>query len=152
AQRAEGDAEELGGLGAHAARALECLQDETTLDLADDGLEIAAGLGELEERGARGGGRAGERRRESAERDRRTLGERDGALDGVLELAHVAWERVRKNRAQGLGRDAAHLLALLVGEAMHEMIDEGAQILGARSERRHLDADDVEAVVEVLAE
>ena len=59
AQAAEGHAEELGRLRAHAARPLERLEDEPALDLAEHLVEVAALLREADERrrGLGGGAR-----------------------------------------------------------------------------------------------
>ena len=44
------------------------------------------------------------------------------------------------------------VLAVLLGEAHEEVVRERQDVARARAQRRHLDVDDVEAVVEVLAE
>ena len=77
--------------------------------------------------------------------------EHHDALDGVLELADVAGPLVVDERAQRLGR---HLdgAAVLHVELAQEVIDEHRDLLPTLAERRDADLDDVETVVEVLAE
>src|SRR5947209_8096269 len=124
AERSKREAEELGGLSANAARSLQRLEDEATLGLADHRVEIATRLGEREERGRRAGGRTGERGREIAEADRRPLAQRCRALERVLQLAHVSGERIREERTERLRREAADLFAVLLREAVDEVLDE----------------------------
>ena len=98
AQAAERDAERLGGVRANAARSLEGLENESPFDLAEDGIEVAAFLREIEKRRCRASGRPAHLLREISQADERTTGQRNGAFDDVLELADVAGKRVGVER------------------------------------------------------
>jgi transcriptional regulator with PAS, ATPase and Fis domain len=54
------------------------------------------------------------------------VGERDGALDLVLELAHVAGKRICAQAAERLGRDRRHRSpgALAVSPTLNEAIEQ----------------------------
>ena len=52
----------------------------------------------------------------------------------------------------GVRRDAAHRLLVLLADLLGEVLDEQGDIVGAVAQRRQDDGDDVEAVVEVIAE
>ena len=81
------------------------------------------------------------------------VGEHDGAEDGVLELADIARPVVAHEQLQRRRGDAADEdLAFLGGEPRGEMADQLGDILAPLAERRHPDREDIEAVVEVLAE
>src|SRR5258708_1015913 len=73
----------------------------------------------------------------------------DRTLHGVLELAHIAWPVVRQEPLQRLlahpGRGAG------VGEAMllQEVLDQQRNIVFALAQRRNVDGDDRQAVVQV---
>ncbi len=105
-----------------------------------------------EERRRRLGGRSRDLAREIPEPYRRAGGERHGPLDDVLELPHVAGKRVGLERAEGVRCEAADVLVLLAGAARQEVLREGADVFAAIAEGGNLDANDVEAVVEVLTE
>src|SRR5829696_2970356 len=92
--------------------------------------------------------------------DLRELGDRElvpvrqdhGPEHGVLKLANVAGPIVAHEKGQGLGREPAHALALLGGEPGQEGAHEVGNVLSAGAQRRQGHREDVEAVVEVLAE
>src|SRR5918996_2446030 len=75
-----------------------------------------------------------------------------GALDRVLELAHVPGPVVLHEEFQGVlgdgGRDGARLVSVL----HQEVLDKRRDVLLALAERGHVDVDHVQPVVEVLAE
>ena len=75
-----------------------------------------------------------------------------GALDHVLELAHVSRPRVRLEQLERLRVDAADRLADLAGAAPHEVLREEPDVSGALAQRRHLEREDGESIVEVAAE
>ena len=96
---------------------------------------------------ARGATRAG------ARQDRLRRLERDGPLDHVLELAHVPRPRVALEQLHGLRRDRARTaLPISLREALAEVLGEERDVLAPLAQRRGPDRDDVQAVVEVLAE
>ena len=97
--------------------------------------------------------RAPRRTGRSSSVDARALAEDDRALDRVLELAHVARPAVaRRSSARARVGEAVDALVVLAREAAKEVLGEDEHVGAAHAQRRHLDVDDVEAVVEVLAE
>src|SRR6185436_1851905 len=80
------------------------------------------------------------------------LGHEDGALDGVFELANVPRPSVALQRAHGGGLEPPDVLLELLREAIDEVRGERNDVLLALAQRRHLHVDDVEPVVQVLAE
>jgi len=147
---AAGDAEGLGGLG-HVARGLA--------QRAGDGLPLVAvgdptlGFGQRDAVFGRGRGR-GERLEggKIAGVDHGLGGEGDGPLDDVLELADVPRPRVRDQGVEGGLSEALGRAAVAGPVLCEEVAGQQGDILGTLPQRRHLDGDDVEAVVEVLAE
>src|SRR5208283_3902343 len=145
------DAQRPRGLLAVAAGELESLDDEVLLD----GLERLAeqeigGGGTLLAGGADGGGL-------------NVLGQvvhvehavgidHDHALDDVLELAHVSRPAILAKQFPHRGGDRADLPVVGGGELLEKMIDQEVHVLTSFAERGKLDADDLETVVEVLAE
>src|SRR5262249_21233789 len=75
-----------------------------------------------------------------------------GALDHVLQLAHVARKAPPLEGLDGAGLEALGLEAVLLAERGQERFGERAQILDPLAERRALDREDVEPEIEVLAE
>ncbi len=78
--------------------------------------------------------------------------QRRGALQHVLQLAHVAREVIV---AQRVARGVGHLqrpVADLPAEARHDRLDQLVDVLQPLAQRRHADLDDVDAVEQVLAE
>src|SRR5206468_2714347 len=78
--------------------------------------------------------------------------EHDAALDEVLELPHVARPRVGLEPLDRLAREALELPAVLGSVDAQEVLGEDADVLVTLAERWHTDRDDIEPVVEVLAE
>ena len=70
----------------------------------------------------------------------------------VLELADVARPVVPLQQLQRLARDAGHRLVHLLGVLREEVLGEQRDVLAPLAQRRQHDRDDVEAVVQVLAE
>jgi hypothetical protein len=91
------DAEDARGLGGAPAHGLEGLEDGVALEVGD-GAAGDGGPGVAAVRAAGGGGDGG---REVLDLDALAAGEDDAALDGVLELAHVAGPRVAHEAAAG---------------------------------------------------
>src|SRR5437867_10962729 len=77
------------------------------------------------------------------------LAQDDRTLDGVEELANVARPGIRLERGE---RRGAEPLDAVRGVRLHEMIGEEPHVLSPLAQRRDLDGDRVDAVVEVLAE
>jgi hypothetical protein len=82
-------------------------------------------------------------------RDRRAVGDDDGALDHVVELAHIAGPRVVLEDRQGLGIEVKLARS---GEVRDERRGHPGDVALARAERRQLDLEDGDAKIEVLAE
>ncbi len=74
-----------------------------------------------------------------------------GALDRVLELAHVARPRVLVEQPSRLGVDAADVRAQARVVAREEVIDEERHVFAALAERGIMNGEDVDAIEEVLA-
>src|SRR6185503_10873282 len=70
----------------------------------------------------------------------------------VLELAYVARKCEAFQGANGVGFEPANLLAELEREALDEPIGQGGDVLAPLAQRRNLDSDHVESVIEILAE
>src|SRR5262249_43616993 len=86
------------------------------------------------------------------ELDRRAGRERDRLLDRVLELADVAGPGVRDQRAIRGRRERAALATEARGRRGEEVLDQERHVLGPLAQRRQRDADDVQPIVQVLAE
>ena len=93
-----------------------------------------------------------ERARQVANGDPVAVAEDHGVLDDVVELAHVALPRQRHEELQGRAVDALEVLLQLAVVHRHEVLDERRDVLAALAQRRNLDAEDVEPVVEIVAE
>ena len=78
--------------------------------------------------------------------------EQRGALDRVLELAHVARPGRFDQAPHGRLGEALEGLAELLAEAAQEVHGELGDVTAARAQRRHAERHHVEAVEEVLAE
>src|SRR5205814_1981766 len=76
--------------------------------------------------------------------------EDDRALDDVLELAHVAGPVVFHETFQGLFADRRRLCGRAVAVFCEAVLDERGDVLLAIAERRHVDADDIKPVADVV--
>src|SRR5438874_2671370 len=70
----------------------------------------------------------------------------------MLELAHVSLPFVRAERAVGVGGEGPRLALQACGGRGEEVLDQERQVLDPLAQRRQQDRDDVQPVVEVLAE
>ena len=73
-------------------------------------------------------------------------------LDQVPELAHVARPGRVHQPLHGLGRDPAEGAVVLPGQLADEPADQERDVLPPLAQRREVDVEDVEPVVEVVAE
>ena len=106
--------------------------------------------------GGRGGGSCGLRvledfRRQEVGRDVAFAQEGEGVLDGVFKLAHVTGPGVGHERLRRFRRDGGNGCALGRLEP-DEVTGEGDDVVLALAERRDVDRDHREAVVEVATE
>ena len=84
--------------------------------------------------------------------DARAVGEQRAPLDGVVKLPHVPRPVVRSQPGQGVFAESPDRPVVLLGEALQEVMGQGHEVLTALAQGRQVDADHVEAKVEVLAE
>src|SRR5215813_8922602 len=84
--------------------------------------------------------------------ERSTLREDHGPLDEVGELSHVPRPRVAAERLEGLTAYHLDLAVHRTGEALQEATYQGRDVLGSLAQRRDEDGEDVQAMVEVVAE
>src|SRR5208282_5871092 len=156
----------LGGFRLIPIRALEHVDDDAAFDFLEN----------LEERGG-GSGRtrtdfARKRRQEFRELQTDTLddfarantlrkqihvhrlvgGKHNGALDDVLELAHIARPIVVHQELHRGVRETSRRLVVFAAELVEKALDELRDIFLALAEGRQLQRNDVEAVIQVLAE
>src|SRR6516225_719699 len=90
--------------------------------------------------------------REEIEADLLPLRQNDAPLDDVLELPHVAGPRVCEEPLEHLRRESLDVLPVLRVELLQEVLRQYRNVLHPVAKRRKRDADDVQPVVEVLAE
>src|SRR5262249_25656167 len=128
------------------AGSLEDRDDVLTLDLVER-LRIGRGL-------FRGDGCPGGTGRNGLWRNLevRTARQDDGALDHVLELAHVPGPGVGRESPHRFRRHARDRTPDLHGVAGHEVMDEERNVVRTVAEWRELDRGDAPSVVERLAE
>src|SRR5512135_226499 len=164
------DAEAGGGLDVDALAGLEHLLDQLALDLADDPVMQVVGGGaggadaladqlggqgpEVGPAGAdgSGGGLAPQLRRQVRDGQIGAVAQDDRPLDVVLELADVPRPVVVAEQAHRIGVDPPHLAPVLLGVAPQEEIDQERDVLTPLAQGGQVDRDDVEAIVQVLAE
>ena len=84
--------------------------------------------------------------------EHRTLAHRHGVLDRVLQLAHVAGPVVAAEQRFRLGREPQRLAARSPRCAVQEERGQESHVACPLAQRRHLDLDDVQPIVEVVAE
>ena len=80
------------------------------------------------------------------------VAEEHGGQDQVLQLAHVAGPRVGLERLLGPRREVVGRPAIEGGELLQEDVRQVDDVVLALAQRRHVEADDVQAMEEVLAE
>src|SRR5262249_38691275 len=84
--------------------------------------------------------------------DLRTLGIDHQPLDHVLQLTHVPGPRVGAQRLHRGRRDFGDWRSVGRNVAAEEMLDQFGNVLASIAQRRYDDVDDVEAVIQVVAE
>ena len=146
-QRLEADAEDLGGARLVLARVLERQPDQPGLGFVDR----HAGRQQHRRRRIVLLG-VGQRRRQVRRLDQVAAGEDRRPLDHVAQLADVARPGVVLEQAHGVLVDALDRLAVARVELVQEGLDEERDVFLALAQRRQLDGEDVQAVVEILAQ
>src|SRR5712692_6682202 len=104
------------------------------------------------DRRARLAGRAMQGLGEILEHELRSARDEHGALEGVLELAHVPRPGVSEQAPVRPGLDPLHRAVVLRAVALEEGFHEHRDVLAPLAQRRHLDGHGVDAEEEVLAE
>src|SRR6185436_7786492 len=140
-----GRVEQPGRLGAVPPGGLQRILDQI-LFIGADGVP---------ERHARDGARrlgGLQRRREVVAVDHLAVAHQHRSLEGVLELADVARPVVAGQHVDRGRRNALDAARMLAGELLEEVIDEQQQVGLPLAQRRDEDGEDVEPVVEILAE
>src|SRR5258706_4194942 len=142
------EAEQLGGARLVVPCLRERLDDERPLDRVD--VHAAGG-----QRGVRLAGCRRLARRADGQvlaADVAAVGEDDCALDRVAQLAHVAGPRIVDEVAPGLALEPRGRTADGFANLAQERVGELEHVLRAFAQRRQLDLEDAETVIEVLAE
>src|SRR5512145_61356 len=71
----------------------------------------------------------------------------------MLELTHVAGPRVTQEELRGARIEYGVWASVTLSVLVREMLSQGQDLVGAAlTERRHLDLDDSQSIVEILAE
>ena len=97
--------------------------------------------------------RGGRERLSQVARSNAVMGAEDVcALDPVFQLAHVAGKRVGLQTSQRIGIEPRHLSSSFPVELLDEMPGKARNVFAPFAQGRDFDADDVQPVVEVLAE
>src|SRR5579863_5747179 len=152
AKGAVGDVQEFGGASAYAAGHAQRFFDVPSLEAGDLAFEVDAAFGNLDrELGGRRDLAHGLRQIRGAQQRLTFSRDRDGALDGVFELADVARPVISLERPQGLGLEILKRLLHLQGVPAEEAARQGLDVLRTPAQRRHVNGHHVDAVVEVLA-
>src|SRR5438094_2931179 len=84
--------------------------------------------------------------------ERPPLREDHRPLDEVRELPHVPRPRIPAERLERLAGDHLDVPIHRAGETLHEETDQRGDVVGSLAQRRDVDREDVQAVVEVVAE
>jgi hypothetical protein len=79
-------------------------------------------------------------------------GEKNSALDKIFELADVAGPGIVREGVHGVGGNVLDGFVEAAADFLDEVADEEGNILAALAQRRDVDGENVEAVVEFAAE
>src|SRR5581483_10482043 len=148
------EAEHAGGGLLVAAGALEGVGGGAALDGGEGAAVVEAVVGEGDP-GGRGAGFAGwgAGKGEVVGIERGAVGaEGHGHLDGVFELPDIAGPGEGAETVEGGGGEALDREGFGAAGPFHEVPGQERDIGGTAAQRWHLDGDDVEAIVKVLAE
>ena len=75
-----------------------------------------------------------------------------GPFDGIAQFPDVAAPRIREYQALGLGREPLELAYEAAGDGVEKVSGQGEDVLAAFPQGPEVNAEHVDAVVEVLAE
>src|SRR6266576_1279631 len=78
--------------------------------------------------------------------------EKHRAFNEILEFADVAGPGVALEGLHGVGGNVLHLFIEAAAESLHEVTYEQGNVFVALAQRRNLDGENVQAVIEVVAE
>src|SRR6266851_5405757 len=149
AQRADRDAENGRGMGAIAEAMLQRLDDEVAKHIGD---------GAADQRAARLRAHAlcfavlAGRQHDGVRAELAAARQEDGAMHGVLQLAHIAAPGVAAQHVAQRDGNAAVFDAVRRRVFLGEMLGERLDVLRPLAQRRDAQIDDVEAEIEILAE
>ena len=80
------------------------------------------------------------------------LGQHDGAFYGIFQLTDVAGPRIILKRTYGLRIYAGHRLIGFFADAFQKVLRQDGNIIDASLKRRNFKLDDIQPVIEILAE
>ena len=75
-----------------------------------------------------------------------------GTLQGVLQLTDITGPGVGLHDLDGFPGELEKRAVLLLGDAGEEILCQQGDVLRTSAERRQMDTDDIETVIEILAE
>jgi hypothetical protein len=139
-ERAPVDSQTPGGELLVAVGLMEGLDDALSLEIAQRSRHVG-GPGALPQRG-----------RQVLPLDHLAPAEHDQALDDVLDLSHVAGPGIVHQGIDDVRSEPLHATLHAPGILAQEVLGESRDVLAALPERRQVDRDDVQAVVEVAPE
>ena len=90
--------------------------------------------------------------RDRGARDEIAFGQRHGPLQRVLELAHVAGPIIGHDDLEALARQRFRRLAALAGDVLEKRRHEDGNVFAPIAQRRKIDVDHVQPIVEIAAE
>src|SRR5579871_5759739 len=159
AQGADRNAENIGGVGAVPEAMLEGLQDEVALHVRNGAADERARHGFGRHGGMGDGGEALGLIKPGSVGGENSLGadlgsarEQHCAVDGVLELAHIAGPAIEHERATRLRRERTRREAVGGGIFLDEVLRELEYVGGPLAQRRNFQVHHIEAEQQVLAE
>src|SRR5262249_47560692 len=82
----------------------------------------------------------------------RTPRQDHGALDDIFQLTNISRPGIPEQSLHGTGWDARDLAADLRGETIDEVVHQRRDVFLSEAQRRQCDGEDIQAVVEILAE
>jgi hypothetical protein len=87
-----------------------------------------------------------------SDRQFRPCPEDDGSLNVVLEFSDIPWPVVLTQEVHCIGAHLAHLTSVLLGKPGQKIEHQGLDVITSFTQRGEVDRDDVEPVIQILAE